>query len=66
MQSLLARERFASRSIVEQKAALNLAQFAQQVPDLDIDGDRVEALVGALIVSFSSFSLGSPPPRTRI
>lgn len=45
------RERFQRRSFVEQKVALNLAQLAQQTPDLNISSDQVENLVDTLIVS---------------
>lgn len=38
------------RSFLEQKTALNLAQFAQENLDLGLGVDEVENLVGILIV----------------
>jgi len=46
---------FARRSFVEKQVALNLAQFAGTNGDLNLGGDQVENLVGALIVSYYSF-----------
>jgi hypothetical protein len=48
---VLGQPNFIRRSIREQQTALSLAQFANANPDLDLGGDCVENLVGALIVS---------------
>lgn len=48
---MLSQPNFIRRSIREQQTAISLAQFANANPDLDLGGDRVENLVGALIVS---------------
>jgi hypothetical protein len=49
--------RLADRPIVEQQAALNLAQFAQKEKDIGLGADNVEALVLGLTVSCSVFFL---------
>lgn len=46
------RDNFAKRPFAEQKLALNLAQLAQKEADLGLDGDRVQALVYGLTVSY--------------
>ena len=46
---------FARRSIQDQQAALNLAQFAHANKDLGLGRDQVENLVGVLIVSCTLF-----------
>ena len=53
----LALSRLADRPIVEQQAALNLAQFAQKEKDIGLGADNVEALVLGLTVSCSVFFL---------
>jgi len=53
---VLSQPNFTRRSIREQQTVLSLAQFANANPDLDLGSDRVENLVGALIVSPSSSS----------
>jgi hypothetical protein len=58
---VLGQPNFTRRSIREQQTALSLAQFANANPDLDLGADRVENLVGALIVSPSLKSPGSSP-----
>lgn len=55
--SALSQANFTRRSIREQQTALSLAQFANANPDLDLGGDQVENLVGALIVRFRVFPL---------
>ncbi|KAI9879463.1 MAG: hypothetical protein M1830_008510 [Pleopsidium flavum] len=45
---------FQKRPFVERKAALNLAQFAQQNQDLNISSDQVENLVDTLIAEAPS------------
>jgi hypothetical protein len=40
-----------SRSIIEQQAALNLAQFAEREAEIGLTAENVTALVGSLIVS---------------
>lgn len=42
---------FAKRSFSEKQVALQLAQFANENKDLNLGSDRVEDLVGTLIVS---------------
>lgn len=53
----LALSRLVDRPIVEQQAALNLAQFAQKEKDIGLGADNVEALVLGLTVSCSVFFL---------
>ena len=53
----LALSHLADRPIVEQQAALNLAQFAQKEKDIGLGADNVEALVLGLTVSCSVFFL---------
>lgn len=50
---------FAQRPINEQQVALNLAQFATDNADLNLGSDKVQNLVGTLIVSllYLSFTL---------
>jgi hypothetical protein len=50
--SALGQANFTRRSIREQQTALSLAQFSHANSDLNLSSDRVENLVGALIVSF--------------
>ena len=42
---------FHNRSLADQQAALNLAQFAQLHPDLNLSSDQVQNLITTLIVS---------------
>lgn len=49
--SALSQVNFTRRSIREQQTAISLAQFANANADIGLNGDRVENLVGALIVS---------------
>ena len=49
--SQLEQANFARRSFRDKQMALNLAQFASANEDLDLGSDRVENLVGTLIVS---------------
>lgn len=58
---VLSQPNFTRRSIREQQTAISLAQFANANPDLDLGSDRVENLVGALIVSPNLSCFGPPP-----
>ena len=49
--STIGQANFTRRSIADQQLAINLARFASANQDLDLSEDRVENLVGALIVS---------------
>lgn len=53
---------FARRSFQEKQLALNLAQFANANKDLGLGGDKVEDLLGTLIVSLSH-ALSLPPSQ---
>lgn len=46
----------AGRPIIEQQAALNLAQLFKPNADLTLTGDRVEGLLNAVIVRTLAFS----------
>lgn len=46
---------FYKRSLIDQQAALNLAQFAQSNNDINMGGDEIQNLINTLIVSISPF-----------
>lgn len=46
---------FHKRSVIDQQAALNLAQFAQSNNDINLGGGEIENLLNILIVSVSFY-----------